>query len=125
MKNICPFNYEDYPRSALHSEPFLEAQPGLVESLDCYSERLGNRHHAQRRSVEFIVLEQSATSVYGTRDCQHSRGPSIWSDSPVQASKEYAERLAKLTQQPGIARLGLGWMCGAISSSSALHLHKA
>lgn len=125
MKNLCPFNYEEYSRSALHSEPFLEAQPGLVESLDCYGERLGNRHQAQRRSVEFLVLDQPATSVYGARTCQHSRGPSIWTDSPLRVSKEYAERLANLTQQPGVARLGLGFMCDAITSSCALHIYKA
>jgi hypothetical protein len=119
-----PVDYRPFQRSELKSVPPAECTSGLVESLGGYAERLAVVIDVPRKHLELLVAGKPiVTRGVGRRP--GSLSESARADSPMRSSAAFAARLAELTSQPEVARLGLGWMCDVLTVPEAIRRHCA
>jgi hypothetical protein len=114
-------SYDAYPpRAALKSQPVIAFGTSVAEGLESYLERLLSVHDIQRKHMECFITGD-VDSEKRVRGCIEPVRP----DSPWHTSRDFADRLAQLTGQPEVARLGLGWLTHVISGADALRTHVA
>lgn len=119
-----PVDYRPFQRSELKSVPPEEGASGLVESLGGYLERLAVVIDVPRKHLElFVAGKPILTRGRGGRP--HSLSEVVRADSPLRRSAAFAAKLAELTHQPEVARLGLGWMCDVLTVPEAIRRHCA
>jgi hypothetical protein len=119
-----PVDYKPFQRSELKSMPPVECASGLVESLSCYVERLSIVIDVPRKHLELFV-DGKPILTRGRGGRPHSLSEMVRADSPLRRSAAFAARLAELTHQPEVARLGLGWMCDVVTVQEAIKKHCA
>jgi transcriptional regulator with XRE-family HTH domain len=108
------------PRSVLVPlEPIGLGTP-LAESLESYVTRIAKHERVARFWVEQVVSRSGAAELARDRSRQQMR-----LDAPSRTWSEFAQRLATLTAQPLVARLGLGWLHEHVSRAGALRQHRA
>jgi transcriptional regulator with XRE-family HTH domain len=101
-------------RSALHSLSPLCVGTDLVESLSSYVTRLAASHNVPRHQLEkYVCAHESTLCLLGSTQ-------PVSVDAATELGKEFARRLSNLTQQPEVARLGLGWMSAVWAPAQAL-----
>lgn len=85
-----------------------------VESMESYAEHL--------RSVHDVARWQLECTVAGVNDSRRRVGKYLSPrlDGLSASACSFAEKLAALTQQPQVARLGLGWMREVVTPVEAL-----
>jgi len=91
----------------------------MVESAESYVGRLAEAHGIERSTLHRFI---------------NSRGPAIYKelrgqlarlDAPTAQAAAYMERVAGLTAQPDVRRLGLSWLSGRVRAQHVLRTHRA
>jgi hypothetical protein len=108
-------------RAALHCITPVGVGSAFAESMESYVIRLAASHRVARHRVEhFVGASEGEIPIYVDRSLQPPR-----LDGPTPEAAEFSRRLAELTGEPRVRRLGLGWLCGRVSRIQTLRSHRA
>jgi AraC-like DNA-binding protein len=113
MQVLCPLP----SRSVLFSLEPIGIGTSEVESLESYLWRLARRHGVPAATLKEFVANQDRTEGFDP-------GP-IRVDSPTRSANVFGQKLAVLTMQPAVARLGLGRLHDRLSVMHTLRTQRA
>jgi transcriptional regulator with XRE-family HTH domain len=98
------------PASPLMSILPMGCGTAMVESLDSYRQRLAAAHRVPPYFVDALVVGGEVRI-----ERQKRTKTRICLDAPSRAAMEYAARLAQLTNQPTVEKLGLGILSSTVN----------